>query len=85
MTALCIEQCTTSEVKEDAVTEIIMDWYRILTLPERMHALEATPLDVLARQQGIKEPTDWDAIYGGLEGAIDDEFLEAIRRQRERH
>jgi hypothetical protein len=84
MTTLCIEQYPTSELEEDTVTKIIMDWYRILTLPERMHALEATPLDLLARQQGIKEPTDWDAIYGRLEGAIDDDFLEAIRRQRER-
>jgi hypothetical protein len=85
MTALCIEQCTTSEVKEDTVTKIMMDWYRILTLPERMHAFESSRLDALARQQGIKEPTDWDVVYGELEGAIDDDFLEAIRRQRERH
>jgi len=84
MTALCIEQYSTSEAEEDTITKSVVDWYRILTLPERMHAFESSRLDALVRQQGIKEPTDMDAIYGKMEGAIDDDFLEAIRQQRER-
>lgn len=86
MTTLTIEHYPFSSINMDKyLLKWVIDRFKILTLSERAPAFEPSRLDTLAAEQGIEEPTDLNAIWGSLEGAIDDEFLQALRQQREHH
>lgn len=65
------------------LTDNLIKRFRFLSMAHRMKTHQSPSLDELASEQKIEEPTDIKTLWGYLEGAVDDDFLQAIRRQRE--
>lgn len=64
------------------LTENLIKCFRFSSMAHRMDTHPTPSLDDLASEQKIKEPTDLKNLWGCLEGAVDDDFLQAIRQQR---
>lgn len=97
MTTLTTDAAPVSAIKTSKVFNAIIGRLFLPTLAERFHSSETlptrgsrphlenetlSPLDILARTQGVETPTDTEALRGSLEGIIDDKFIEAIYEHR---
>ena len=85
MTTLTIEPYPLPRIQIELVLDAVKKRFNSLSLLDRVHNSESSKLDILALEQGIDEPTDLNAIWGCLEGSMDDEFMQALRQQREQH